>query len=900
MDHEIIELEIKANKPHEGSPITMIEISPNAKYIVTYSEEDKTIVGWNVKDDKCKLIPDFTINSDKIFRNNKTDEVVANDEKTIFHMCVSDEKMLVLSYVEYGSHTEGNVNDYLNLIDMKDQDREMELYFEFGIDRFYCNFNLNGEFILYNISKVSFFEDESFDRLNIFNNLEYYTSIIWIYSTKTEMWKLQKIYEVPQGAELIDISKHDTIRLRLNNNIYERSINDNKIMSTLSKTLCGIKTKDITMACNEVYIYLKINTEITVYSVKLGTLIASFDLKAENYDKIYEFIKKDTGLHCLLLSLFDYNSITRIRDTIIKSCRKLCLEPAIGNLQSTPSFFYDYQLKKYIFVIMDGYVWKIKFEELEFDELEKDLNNNLSKKFEADEVTESWNAYFGIEEDISEYENPFIPYENINEPDFFQEVTHEYEYELKGVKKVIYIYGKINGFIGLRVIRKDIDSEIKIIKKTKYKISIIIYEVKLFDCKEIKEIVISTNIGFFIFDDNLNLNHFLNICDRGFKLEYLIDEPYWISHEKNDRYNFLNYNLGLINAIKKHDIETVDDIYKKCLDYFNQDLVNNKAFLSIITNSMPLLNQYYPEYITKYILDTCMIIDAPDYDMGKFNTPHLYPFEGIKLVNLTPSIPWLKYNNLLKMINRPFRLLIQFIGLIISTYLLPISFAIYYVLNYFNIINYIANYGGTVYVYYRFRISHYTSKPTITFMLPYFKFGSYPEIHLDSYHSYINEILRPSASPFTKTIIKEIYETWDGEVLINFKWNLYGKYYYAIIWMVFNSLFGCFTAAAVLSEDYITKFTRDILFKASFILATIHTIMRYRQTYFDISSLLGDLSVLGNWEYKKNPFFVILLTFLFFIVVLFLLNLLIGLLSNAIDEDNNRIAYLLHKAEVFV
>ncbi|PKY30787.1 hypothetical protein RhiirB3_448053, partial [Rhizophagus irregularis] len=28
------------HKPHNGKPITMIEISPNEKYLITYSEED--------------------------------------------------------------------------------------------------------------------------------------------------------------------------------------------------------------------------------------------------------------------------------------------------------------------------------------------------------------------------------------------------------------------------------------------------------------------------------------------------------------------------------------------------------------------------------------------------------------------------------------------------------------------------------------------------------------------------------------------------------------------------------------------------------------------------------------------------------------------------------------------
>ena len=39
----------RSSKPHNGKPIDKIEISPKGKYLVTYSEEDHSIVGWNVE-----------------------------------------------------------------------------------------------------------------------------------------------------------------------------------------------------------------------------------------------------------------------------------------------------------------------------------------------------------------------------------------------------------------------------------------------------------------------------------------------------------------------------------------------------------------------------------------------------------------------------------------------------------------------------------------------------------------------------------------------------------------------------------------------------------------------------------------------------------------------------------
>src|SRR5688572_10665236 len=51
----------KDEPPHDGKPITKLEISPNSKYVVTYSKDDKTIIVWNVEDNEGKLEPDHTV-----------------------------------------------------------------------------------------------------------------------------------------------------------------------------------------------------------------------------------------------------------------------------------------------------------------------------------------------------------------------------------------------------------------------------------------------------------------------------------------------------------------------------------------------------------------------------------------------------------------------------------------------------------------------------------------------------------------------------------------------------------------------------------------------------------------------------------------------------------------------
>ncbi|PKK74639.1 hypothetical protein RhiirC2_738419, partial [Rhizophagus irregularis] len=45
---------IDSDKAHNSLPITEIEVSPNEKYLVTYSQEDRSIVGWEITNGQLK------------------------------------------------------------------------------------------------------------------------------------------------------------------------------------------------------------------------------------------------------------------------------------------------------------------------------------------------------------------------------------------------------------------------------------------------------------------------------------------------------------------------------------------------------------------------------------------------------------------------------------------------------------------------------------------------------------------------------------------------------------------------------------------------------------------------------------------------------------------------------
>jgi WD40 repeat protein len=72
------------SKPHKGRSVTKIEVSPNGNYLVTYSEKDHSIIGWNVNEiDEGRLEPDFTVKT---------------SNKLVSQICVSNDMRLAYIY----------------------------------------------------------------------------------------------------------------------------------------------------------------------------------------------------------------------------------------------------------------------------------------------------------------------------------------------------------------------------------------------------------------------------------------------------------------------------------------------------------------------------------------------------------------------------------------------------------------------------------------------------------------------------------------------------------------------------------------------------------------------------------------------------------------------------------
>lgn len=84
IDDDIEKTGVDDDKLHNGKPITRIEISPNEKYLVTYSEDDHSILGWDV--------------NNKVEGQLEPDSILIVLDENINQICVSDDMKLVYIY----------------------------------------------------------------------------------------------------------------------------------------------------------------------------------------------------------------------------------------------------------------------------------------------------------------------------------------------------------------------------------------------------------------------------------------------------------------------------------------------------------------------------------------------------------------------------------------------------------------------------------------------------------------------------------------------------------------------------------------------------------------------------------------------------------------------------------
>ncbi|GBB86746.1 hypothetical protein RclHR1_13150002 [Rhizophagus clarus] len=752
--------------PHKGNPITKLEVSPNEKYLITYSHEDNSIAIWDVENnDEGPLKLDKTLD---------LNDTIKGTNNFLQQMCVSDDKKLVYTYGYMDQVEQGVIYDMMN------NNSEIKVDCEFKYCR-YCTFNLKDELILY-------FDD-----------------IIYIYSvqTKNNKWNHKKAYRIPFYLMLISISLNDKVYFFFNNSIYEWDLNTEKVIKIFDN-IKGMKyieewqlrkyiKKNIRISRdenNENLVCLRIEDRIHIYTTELRIHVASLHLN--DATQLNMFIKHPVLcplLFPLLFPLSDNISSSKFWEKCLSHLRQSDQLPKKlfqDNIQIT---------NKYAFGILDGNIWKIDLEKIKSNMNTLYKNSDELNNSNSDEIIKNWyfdNETFETDDRLSIIlSNPYSHMDIIHA--LFQEVLSDYEY-----KEELEV---IQNLIRWRVINRGLTFEVQVFKKLDDSsewslISRITkeYQVKVKRLLGIKLINDSTivilsryclriyhlnenrksiSLIYFCFMDSDfdSKEEFLNNYKKQFSgptLPYPNDDNYisdWVSSIKNNKEMILKYGVELLEyAIKEHELELVDDIYKKCIGYFKEEN-NNIAFLSIFTSTIHLLNEHYPEYISKYSSDTTMVMNSLIHPIDYNDSLHLDPFQ-IEAIN---SSLW-------------------------STIFSECKFT-----------------------------------TVIIFTNPYIKFVTYPKDY-----NWFWELIKPQSNGFVETTKnKDIYKTWNGEALINFKWKKYGKFYYAIIWTGFMAFLGCFTVAATAPQQYIDDDVRNQLLFTSIILGFIHLSFEIRQIIYD-------------------------------------------------------------------
>ncbi|UZO05982.1 uncharacterized protein OCT59_026318 [Rhizophagus irregularis] len=384
--------------------------------------------------------------------------------------------------------------------------------------------------------------------------------------------------------------------------------------------------------------------------------------------QLYNFMKH-TGSCLVLLQLFDRIPNKGIWKSIMDYCWKKSLDrlnienPLPNNILTT---------NNYGFGILDGNVQKIKVENV----ISK-INFPLQI---SDEIIDNW----------YDYSNNYYSHFRIKE-DFKLLNAHLFSPYMNAIRK-LFVVASSNYYVQKRELEfnqwkikiDDEEIELRVLKDKWYRTSTkfdsdysnfekYLISSSLFDNGDI---LILTTIGLFIYhfnEDNksISLNYYYHMYLKYLKyMEYMNFIPgllglklkryyyyhyyyyyykklkfstptlpllnyesfklndEWTSYLIDNKSSLLKYGVELLSfSIKEHKFELIEDIYKKCIIYFRQDLRNNSKFLSIITSTMPLLNEHFPEYILRYSLETAMIIDSPIYSLKHRNINlHLYSF----------------------------------------------------------------------------------------------------------------------------------------------------------------------------------------------------------------------------------------------------------------------------------
>ena len=122
-------------------------------------------------------------------------------------------------------------------------------------------------------------------------------------------------------------------------------------------------------------------------------------------------------------------------------------------------------------------------------------------------------------------------------------------------------------------------------------------------------------------------------------------------------------------------------------------------------------------------------------------------------------------------------------------------------------------------------------------------------------YNLLKELWKPDLSEFVKNHYNitysdkqshDLYSNWNGEALINFKWERFGKFYHHCTWHIFNVFF-LFSILMIYPDEYFSK---------NLVISSINIILGCFLLLFEVRKFIFNpikyLSVGSNYLSKYN------------------------------------------------
>ncbi|CAB4474347.1 unnamed protein product [Rhizophagus irregularis] len=636
MDHTVKVEEI----PHNGKPITKIAISPQSKYIMTYSQEDKSFVGWCSK--VCKDIRKKNFCSEYIKNNinpfiglsfdikdSQDDEFNDDNDDDDTGPLIVDDKVqpynLDLDILDYKVSDDKILmyesNDELAIIyDMKNKKKitlnsSVKKYaddkYEFNIPYYkFTNFLTSGDLITYNIIESKGFKSQTIRR----------EPVILIYSsnTKGNIWKCKSTYELDDTMEInFGGITNDMVWMLSKDAIFILDLFTFQYRKIMLKINGNVDTKMIELKYLKPLMVISIEGIHYIYSDRMDFIIKIIvGTNLENSTKYNTMIKSflETNGNS---NYFNYFNNIQFRLNDRKVFGIFYEKPWMINIKKC-------DLENYI--INNNYIDSEEINKSK-DSINGNIFYNIGKQFTAAKDETEFIEKYVIPNLVNSNENQSGYDMRLRKNEFILEafINNSSQNEIVSSYNIKYSKSWKDIKINNTYILYD-ETELHI-----YIFNTAFYKIEMQCCYNIKFL----KYAFRLYNNNkpdaLKIEEIKEIAqptdNDGLKKQ-------WILYEINQKYFLIYYGETLLkSAIKQHNIELIESIYNKTLEYFKEDPKNNIYILSLLCKNMQYLNQNYSEFLSKYYDEMNLFTDS-NSNMIYNNLQHLYSY-FVKIFEIT-------------------------------------------------------------------------------------------------------------------------------------------------------------------------------------------------------------------------------------------------------------------------